>query len=274
MERIGVEVGGTPRGLAGLVPSLLHATWLPPHRCLEGEFQLKFFGFALSLHPSSDLPYRLSTDGAEREVAFPFLNVWVPGRVYRSECAATFETLYFGYGMDALGRFAAACPGGALPDGPLPLRHAWGLESKLRDFLDLMENVHCQGGADRLDAAAFGLVSEALLCRFLPPAGDSAERGAILNIAARLGERDLSQLLKGTGLSRRSFFRKWRLYFREPPRAYALSKRLERATSLLAEGMPVKDVAEALGFSSAFHLSREFKRRHGVPPSQWRRPMA
>jgi AraC-like DNA-binding protein len=48
---------------------------------------------------------------------------------------------------------------------------------------------------------------------------------------------------------------------------YLLKRKMNRAAELLAvEGMLVKDVASALGFSDAFQFSRAFKRIYGVPP--------
>lgn len=54
------------------------------------------------------------------------------------------------------------------------------------------------------------------------------------------------------------------------PHEFHLQLKMRRAQQLLGAGLTVKEVARRLGFDSPFHLSRIFKRRFGVPPSQWR----
>lgn len=50
-----------------------------------------------------------------------------------------------------------------------------------------------------------------------------------------------------------------------------LKTRLEKAQDLLANtSKPVKEIADILGFESAFHLSNQFKRHFGTSPKQWR----
>jgi AraC-like DNA-binding protein len=55
------------------------------------------------------------------------------------------------------------------------------------------------------------------------------------------------------------------------PRAFHAEARLRRAADLLANTeLSAKEIAETLGFSSAFHFSNAFKRGRGVAPSVWR----
>jgi AraC-like DNA-binding protein len=52
---------------------------------------------------------------------------------------------------------------------------------------------------------------------------------------------------------------------------YVREVRLERAKTLLGEqGTRPTEVAQTVGFESAAHFSREFKRRYGTPPSRYR----
>jgi AraC-like DNA-binding protein len=58
-----------------------------------------------------------------------------------------------------------------------------------------------------------------------------------------------------------------------PARAFT-AHRMARAAELLAgTGLPVKAVADRLGFSNPFHFSRVFHRTHGCTPSGFRRCM-
>lgn len=55
------------------------------------------------------------------------------------------------------------------------------------------------------------------------------------------------------------------------PMKYVREVRLERARTLLGEtGTRPTDVAKQVGFESAAHFTREFKRRYGAPPSRYR----
>jgi len=58
---------------------------------------------------------------------------------------------------------------------------------------------------------------------------------------------------------------------RVSPMRYVREIRLERARTLLGEqGARASDVATQVGFESAAHFAREFKRRYGTPPSRYR----
>ncbi len=55
-----------------------------------------------------------------------------------------------------------------------------------------------------------------------------------------------------------------------PPGDYLTDWRLRVARLRLAEGWVVKDVAEAVGYTSAATLSRVCAQRLGAPPTLWR----
>ena len=55
------------------------------------------------------------------------------------------------------------------------------------------------------------------------------------------------------------------------PKAWLNEARLQRASRLLdSPDMTVEEVATLCGFKCPFHFSRSFKRRFGIPPSQYR----
>jgi AraC-like DNA-binding protein/quercetin dioxygenase-like cupin family protein len=53
---------------------------------------------------------------------------------------------------------------------------------------------------------------------------------------------------------------------------YQLDQRLERALSLLKNGLSVKEVADKLGYSDQFAFSKQFSKKMGYPPSRGRLP--
>jgi AraC-like DNA-binding protein len=54
-----------------------------------------------------------------------------------------------------------------------------------------------------------------------------------------------------------------------PPHAYQIQLRVARARVLVADGVPLAEVATLTGFSDQSHLTRLFKRVVGVPPGQY-----
>jgi AraC-like DNA-binding protein len=55
------------------------------------------------------------------------------------------------------------------------------------------------------------------------------------------------------------------------PKQYYLDARLRKTQDLLLNTVKsIKEIAEALGFESAFHLSKQFKAHYGISPRAWR----
>jgi len=65
--------------------------------------------------------------------------------------------------------------------------------------------------------------------------------------------------------------RAFRAQFGLPPHAYQNQLRLHQAKLLLAQGMPIVQVAVETGFTDQSHLNRHFKRMFGVTPGQYQR---
>lgn len=55
------------------------------------------------------------------------------------------------------------------------------------------------------------------------------------------------------------------------PRAYLLSKKMDYAAGLLLDGAKLEEIAERLGYSSPFNLSRAFKNHTGLSPDTYRK---
>ncbi len=79
-------------------------------------------------------------------------------------------------------------------------------------------------------------------------------------------------LAKKAGMSPSHFAHRFSSVARISPMRFLREVRLERARSLLYEaGSRANEVAAHVGFESAAHFTREFKRRYGVPPSHYLR---
>src|SRR4051794_25231609 len=82
---------------------------------------------------------------------------------------------------------------------------------------------------------------------------------------------DVDDLAAAAGLSRAHFSREFRRAFGESPHAYLLTRRLERAASLLRHtDRSVADVCFSVGLSSVGSFTTSFARTYGVSPTAYR----
>ena len=86
---------------------------------------------------------------------------------------------------------------------------------------------------------------------------------------------DVDALARGVGMSAGHLSRQFRQAYGEPPYSYLMTRRIERAMTLLRRGdMSVTDVCFAVGFSSLGTFSTRFAELVGVSPSVYRREAA
>ena len=86
----------------------------------------------------------------------------------------------------------------------------------------------------------------------------------------RIGQNwTLPEMACWAGLSERQFRQVFKEITGSPPKQFYDRLRLEQARDLVQNKLcNVSEAAEQLGFSSPFHLSKAFKKRFGIPPSQ------
>ena len=81
----------------------------------------------------------------------------------------------------------------------------------------------------------------------------------------------VEQMARAAGLSRAHFSREFRRAFGEPPHAYLLARRLERASSLLrSTDHSVLDICLSVGLHSVGSFTTSFTRAYGMSPSAYR----
>ncbi len=82
---------------------------------------------------------------------------------------------------------------------------------------------------------------------------------------------DVGELAREAGLSRAHFSAEFRRAFGEPPHAYLLTRRLERAATLLrATDHTVADICVSVGLSSVGSFTTSFRRMFGLTPTAYR----
>jgi AraC-like DNA-binding protein len=127
---------------------------------------------------------------------------------------------------------------------------------------------------------AFLSVAAQLLGNYLPTKsrstykiGDERLKRVVDFIEANLNKSlNLDQLSDIACMSSAHFARAFKLALREPPHAYVLRRRVEKAKDLLRHSaIPIAFVAHECGFSSQAHLTEHFRTRVGTSPAQYRK---
>lgn len=84
-------------------------------------------------------------------------------------------------------------------------------------------------------------------------------------------ELDVPGLAATAGISTSHFAALFKQLYGRSPVDYLIEVRIDRAAKMLIEWQhTISEVAEATGFSSVHYFSRQFRKRRGVPPSEYR----
>jgi AraC-like DNA-binding protein len=105
---------------------------------------------------------------------------------------------------------------------------------------------------------------------FVPPARHLARARDLADAryAERIGVEDMA---RAAGLSRAHFSREFKRAFGEPPHAYLLTRRLERAATLLrTTDRSIADVCFSVGLRSLGSFTTSFARTYGLSPAAYR----
>ena len=91
------------------------------------------------------------------------------------------------------------------------------------------------------------------------------------NLHRTIHAKDLSAVAQR---STAHFSRSFKEAFGEPPHAYVVRRRLERACHLMiTSSASLREIAQSVGFSDQAHLCRLFRQAFGQSPSRWRRDL-
>jgi AraC-like DNA-binding protein len=105
---------------------------------------------------------------------------------------------------------------------------------------------------------------------FVPPARHLL-RAKDLADARYFEPLDVDDLARAAGLSRAHFSREFRRAFGEPPHTYLLTRRLERAATLLrSTDHSVAEICFSVGLQSVGSFTTSFKRTYRMTPTAYR----
>ena len=255
---------------------------LPDAELLTAEYYAQ--EFAPHWHESFSIPviqagaqsyqYR----GSKRVAGVGNIALINPGEVHTGERAAEF-----GWASRAFYPSAAWMQKLASDIAGRPLGVPWFPDEVIEDLQVAtgLAQAHrlLEAGSDPLAAetaltTAFALLIARHARERLPEQALHPDATRIALIQARLAAElceavTLSELAAAVGLSP---FHVTRLFSRTvgmPPHAWRNQLRLNRAQSMLRQGLSVTDTAAATGFTDQSHFTRHFKRAYGVAPGRW-----
>ena len=171
--------------------------------------------------------------------------------------------------------------GDLLGSGGIPRHPVITGRNRVALLEEIMETIHGKvaSGASlhRPELSAEALKAVALLSRNDGEGSGDPLRTAVIRAERYLSEHhaeslDMQDLARMLGVSYSSFRRCFRHEIGLSPWQYLLTTRLNRAQRLLASGnAKLDEIADAVGFSSGFHLSAAFKKARGISPAIWRK---
>ncbi len=101
--------------------------------------------------------------------------------------------------------------------------------------------------------------------------GDKIRQAQTLLAARARDSVDLEALARELEMGYSHFRQAFKARTGISPKQFHQEFRIRRAQEfLLNTGRSLEEIADLLGFSSAFHLSRQFKEVTGIPPREWR----
>jgi AraC-like DNA-binding protein len=102
-----------------------------------------------------------------------------------------------------------------------------------------------------------------------PLAMDALSRVRDLIVADPTIRHPVSAFEAASGLDRWSVARQFRAAYGTSPTRFRTMRQLDRARAMIRAGVPLRDVAPAVGFADQSHLTRMFKRAYGLTPAAW-----
>ncbi len=144
---------------------------------------------------------------------------------------------------------------------------------KEADLLFKSQTPFCEVGIKRILYEIIALTGKEYEKKYTPKSFDKILKPALEKIKASFNDNslDVSHLARLSGVSEAYFRRLFLNKYGISPKEYIINLRISYAKSLLSTGaLSVSRVALMCGYSEPTHFSREFSRRVGVAPKDYR----
>lgn len=161
---------------------------------------------------------------------------------------------------------------GLFPCAPQSAPPNWDCENEFDRLLSLFQS-SSRWDIDRARNALERLLIELAACRTSPHDPRPWLKTVLARISA-VEKQPLNylEMASDAGLSLSSMRRQFKLATGCSLHGYALQCRMGVARRLLAEGsLPIKNIAERLGYCDAYFFSRQFRQFSGMPPAAFRK---
>ena len=169
-------------------------------------------------------------------------------------------------------------PGDAFPlDIKALPRHRKLYDLQVLEFYarELVRSPRCAEGTGglRMELAALSLLSLLDCPSQVPNSREDRLRSAAELMRSAPGQiESITALARRFGMAPAYFSRAFKDFHEESPVAFWNRARSDRAATLLRETrLSLDEIADMLGYCSAYHFSRHFKAAFGQPPARWRR---
>jgi AraC-like DNA-binding protein len=225
---------------------------------------------------------RLAIAGHEVAVQAPALVVFTQEGVFETSVTPPYLSLSMTFSPERVAHALLAMGGAGTPVEPVPA-FALAFDAPLAAAFERLVQTLADPVERRLlaplaiDEILFRLLRSdaAAAVRAAVPAAADAQRilEAMRWVRAHHAEKlSVADLARRSAMSESHFAHRFRAVARVSPMRYLREVRLERARELLvANGSRAGAVATEVGFESAAHFTREFKRRYGLAPSRYGR---
>ena len=255
-----------------IVPPVKFFLYLKKHRNNQVTHH-PTIDFSFSVH-STEPSLKLRVDDRIYEEPFPCGMSRLPGKEDEVMDHGDRDIMVFCYDYSSLPFFRNS---GLLPEQPLwhyPATAA--MQKMIPEILDTAAHIAEPGQADRFDLSA---ISYLMMTRSLPEprSGDAFYQNIIHKIESRMlfnsqSRQSLENIIKKSGISRRSFFRYWKMCHLESPHDFMRNCLLSEAEQLLTEtSLGIHEIAVRLGFRNPSHFYVLFKKYVGMSPLQYRK---
>ncbi len=134
-------------------------------------------------------------------------------------------------------------------------------------FFSLLNLLHCSEPAEGYDRRIIGSSPEPVASDFVQAADEYLSR----HLAEKIGLPDLARHLH---VSESTLSHRYQKETGQSPVRRLIRMRVNLAKALIVKGQPLKTVADATGFSDAFHLSKTFKQLEGISPREAKHPVS